>query len=116
MAQETIIKVKDIDIDVITKNIKNIHIAVYPPDARVRISAPQNYSIATIKDFALSKLTWIKDNIEVIKKQKRVEPKDYVSGESHYLFGRRLLLVRKGCKETGLRYYKDVRSEYERHT
>lgn len=89
MAQATIIKVKDIDIDVVTKNIKNIHIAVYPPDARVRISAPQNYNIATIRDFALSKLTWIKDNIEIIKNQKRIEPKDYVSGESHYLFGRR---------------------------
>lgn len=83
------VKVKDINIDVVKKNIKNIHLAVYPPNAEVKISAPKDYDIETIKHFAISKLSWIKNNIEVIQKQKRIEPKDYVSGESHYLFGRR---------------------------
>ena len=89
MTEKTVVRIKDIDIDVIKKDIKNIHLSVYPPNAEVRISAPESYDIDTIRHFAISKLSWIKDNIEIIQKQKRIEPKDYVSGESHYLFGRR---------------------------
>lgn len=91
MTEKTVVKVKDINIDVVKKNIKNIHLAVYPPDATVKISAPQNYDIETIKHFAISKLPWIRSSIKVIQNQKRIEPKDYVSGESHYLFGRRYM-------------------------
>lgn len=89
MTEKTVVKVKDINIDVIKKDIKNIHLAVYPPNADVRISAPKDYDIDTIRHFAISKLSWIRSNIEAIQKQKRIEPKDYVSGESHYLFGKR---------------------------
>lgn len=89
MAEKTVVRIKDIDINVVKKDIKNIHLAVYPPDAEVKISAPESYDIETIRHFAISKISWIKDNIKIIQRQKRIEPKDYVSGESHYLFGRR---------------------------
>ena len=89
MTNTTVLQVNEVDIDVIKKNIKNIHLAVYPPDARVRISAPFSYDDETIKLFAVSKWAWIKDNIETIKNQTRIPSKDYISGESHYLFGKR---------------------------
>lgn len=92
MTSTKVLQVNDIDIDVVKKNIKNIHLAVYPPDARVRISAPFGYNDETIKLFAVSKWAWIKDNIETIKNQTRIPPKDYVTGESHYLFGKRYML------------------------
>lgn len=92
MTSTKVLQVNNVDIDVIKKDIKNIHLAVYPPDARVRISAPFSYDDETIKLFAVSKWGWIKDNIEVIKNQTRIPPKDYISGESHYLFGKRYML------------------------
>lgn len=92
MSSEKVLQVNNIKIDVIKKNIKNIHLAVYPPDARVRISAPYSYDDETIKLFAISKWSWIKDNIDVIKRQIRIPPKEYISGESHYLFGKRYML------------------------
>ena len=92
MTNTTVLQVNDVNIDVIKKDIKNIHLAVYPPDARVKISAPFGYDDETIKLFAVSKWAWIKDNIEVIKKQVRAPQRDYVSGESHYLFGKRYKL------------------------
>ena len=64
MQEKTVVRIKDIDIDVIKKNIKNIHLAVYPPNANVKISAPENYDIETIRHFAISKLSWIKNNIK----------------------------------------------------
>lgn len=92
MTNTTVLQVNNVDIDVVKKNIKNIHLAVYPPDAKVRISAPFGYDDETIKLFAVSKWAWIKDNIETVKNQTRIPPKDYISGESHYLFGKRYML------------------------
>ena len=92
MNSAKVLQVNNIKIDVIKKDIKNIHLAVYPPDARVRISAPCSYDDETIKLFAVSKWSWIKNNIEAIKKQTRIPPKEYISGESHYLFGKRYML------------------------
>lgn len=89
MIDAKVLQVNNTEIDVIRKNIKNIHLAVYPPDARVRISAPLSYDDETIRLFAVSKWAWIKDNIEIVKKQTRIPPKEYISGESHYLFGKR---------------------------
>ena len=47
------------------------------------------YDEETIKLFAVSKWGWIKDNIAIVQKQKRIALKEYISGESHYLFGKR---------------------------
>lgn len=92
MTNTKVLQVNNVDIDVVKKNIKNIHLAVYPPDARVKISAPLGYDDETIKLFAVSKWAWIKDNVEVIKKQTRIPEREYISGESHYLFGKRYML------------------------
>lgn len=89
MIDTKVLQVNNIEIDVVRKNIKNIHLAVYPPNARVKISAPSEYDDETIKLFAVSKWGWIKDNIDIVKKQTRIPPKEYISGESHYLFGKR---------------------------
>lgn len=57
---ETHLELGDIAVDVILKNIKNIHLSVYPPAGRVRISAPLHMKLDTIRVFAISKLGWIK--------------------------------------------------------
>lgn len=101
MTNSTVLEINHVSINVVRKDIKNIHLAVYPPDANVRISAPKRYDNETIKLFAISKWGWIKDSIEVIKNQNRIPPKEYVSGESHYLFGKRYMLkVVRGNKSS----------------
>jgi predicted metal-dependent hydrolase len=47
-------------VDVVRKDIKNVHLSVYPPTGRVRISAPRRMSLDIIRVFAISKLDWIK--------------------------------------------------------
>ena len=47
-------------VDVVKKDIKNVHLSVYPPTGKVRISAPLHMSLDTIRVFAISKLGWIK--------------------------------------------------------
>ncbi len=60
----TQIELGEITVDVIQKDIKNIHLSVYPPAGSVRISAPLRMDLATIRVFALAKLGWIKTQLD----------------------------------------------------
>ena len=86
------IKLRDIAVDVILKNIKNVHLSVYPPTGRVRISAPKRMSMNTIRVFAISKLDWIKKQQTRIREQQRESRREYVDRETHYVWGKRCLL------------------------
>jgi predicted metal-dependent hydrolase len=86
------ITIRDITIDVIKKDIKNLHLAVYPPTGRVRIATPLNIDDEQIRLFAVSKLGWIKKHRKNFDNQSRETKREYVSGESHYFQGRRYLL------------------------
>jgi predicted metal-dependent hydrolase len=86
------IQLGDITVDVIRKDIKNIHLSVYPPTGRVRISAPSRMELETIRVFAVSKLGWIKRQQQKLLEQEREEPREYLDRESHYVWGKRYLL------------------------
>jgi predicted metal-dependent hydrolase len=86
------ITVSNITIDVVRKDINNLHLAVYPPTGRVRIATPLNIDDEAIRLFAVSKLGWIKKHRKSFASQQRETKREYVSGESHYVDGRRYLL------------------------
>jgi len=82
----------DIKVEVVKKDIKNIHLSVYPPAGRVRISAPSRMSLDTIRIFVISKLGWIKQQQQKFQSQARETPREYLDRESHYVWGKRYLL------------------------
>ena len=84
--------INEIKIDVIRKDIRNIHLAVYPPTGRVRISAPLTTSDDFIRLFAASKIGWIKRHQRKFESQARISPREYKQRESHYFQGKRYLL------------------------
>lgn len=86
------INLGDICIDVIRKDIKNVHLSVHPPTGRVRISAPSRINLDSLRVFAISKLSWIKKHKNKYLNQKREAPREYISRESHYFLGKRHLL------------------------
>jgi predicted metal-dependent hydrolase len=88
----TQIKLGDIAVDIVQKDIKNIHLSVYPPTGKVRISAPLRMDIDTIRVFAITKLGWIKSQQEKLREQARETPREYLDRESHYLWGKRYVL------------------------
>lgn len=87
------IELGDITVDVVLKDIKNVHLSVYPPTGRVRISAPKRMSLDTIRVFAISKLDWIKQQQTKLREQERETPREYLERESHYVWGKRYLLT-----------------------
>ncbi|MFP4460296.1 MAG: M48 family metallopeptidase [Candidatus Zixiibacteriota bacterium] len=86
------ISISGINIDIVRKEIKNLHLAVYPPNGRVRISAPEHTSDETIRLAIINRISWIKKQQEAMAKQERQTKRDMVSGESHYFKGQRYLL------------------------
>lgn len=86
------INLGEIVVDVVKKDIKNIHLSVYPPTGRVRISAPLRMDTDTIRVFAITKLGWIKRQQKKLSGQEREMPREYLERESHYAWGKRYLL------------------------
>lgn len=79
-------------LDVVRKDIQNIHLSVYPPTGRVRLAAPARMKLDTIRLFAISKLGWIKQQQRKLREQERESLREYIDRESHYVWGRRVLL------------------------
>lgn len=94
------IDVGGIPIDVVFKNIKNVHLSVHPPTGRVRISAPTRTQLDTLRVYAISKINWIKKHQQKFQEQERETRREYLDRESHYVWGKRYLLKVKEEKRT----------------
>lgn len=78
-----------IDMEIIKKtNLKNLYIRVLPPDGQVRVSAPTNCPDEEIRNFVLKRIPDLNKVITKFKNQPRQSKREYVSGESHYLWGK----------------------------
>lgn len=91
LAAEETIDLGGMEAEVVLKEIKNIHLSVYPPDGAVRISAPKRMKLEAIRAFALSRLGWIRGEQRKLRGQEREFPREYRERESHYVWGRRYL-------------------------
>lgn len=78
--------------EVVRKDIKNLHLGVYPPNGRVRVAAPLRVSDSAVRLAVVSKLGWIKRQQAGFASQERESEREMVSGESHYYLGRRFRL------------------------
>lgn len=87
-----VITVAEIDVEIIRKNIKNLHLAVYPPEGHVRIAVPNNITEDNVRLAIVSRLAWIKRQQLNLLNQPRQSEREFVSGESHYFRGQRYLL------------------------
>jgi predicted metal-dependent hydrolase len=86
------IEVNGLAVDVVRKDIKNLHLAVYPPNGRVRVAAPLLVNDEAVRMAVITKLGWIKRQQTKFKYQVREPKHQYVDGESHYFAGTRYLL------------------------
>ncbi len=79
-------------VQTIKKDIKNMHLGVYPPQGRIRVAAPLKMTDESIRLFVVSKIPWIKKQKKNFENQQRLTQREFVTGESHYYFGKRYLL------------------------
>jgi len=88
-----IIELGDISISVTRKDIKNVHLSVHPPEGRVTLVAPRSTRIEVARAYAISRLGWIREQQSKLEAQAREAPRQFVERESHYVWGRRYLMV-----------------------
>ena len=86
------LRIGEIEVDVVFKDVKNVHLSVYPPNGHVRITAPQRMSADTVRVFAISKIDWIRRQQRKLRVQERETPREYLERESHFVWGKRYLL------------------------
>ena len=86
------IMVNGIAVEVVRKDIKNLHLGVYPPLGRVRVAAPLVVSDEAVRLAVIDKLGWIKRQQAQFARQPRQSEREMVNGESHYFLGRRYRL------------------------
>lgn len=97
--------VNGIEVQVIRKDIKNLHLAVYPPDGRVRVAVPNHVTDDNVRLAIVDKLSWIKKQQQDFINQLRQSERQYISGECHYVFGKRCrfeLIERQGKHQVQL--------------
>jgi hypothetical protein len=86
------IRVSGLAVQVVRKDIKNLHLGVYPPNGRVRVAAPLAVSDEAVRLAVIGKLGWIKRQQAKFEAQPRQSAREMISGESHYFLGQRYRL------------------------
>jgi predicted metal-dependent hydrolase len=96
-----VIRVADLDVDVVRKDIKNLHLGVYPPFGRVRVAAPSALDDEAVRLAVVARLPWIRKRRKQMQTQERQTRREMVDGETHYSWGRkyRLHVVEDGARE-----------------
>ena len=84
--------ISDIPIEICKKDIKNMHLYVKPPDGKVSVSAPLNMSDDAIERFVRTKFSWIRKQIGKYDEQLRQTEREYVSGETFFVWGKQYYL------------------------
>jgi predicted metal-dependent hydrolase len=86
------IEVVNQKVEVVFKDIKNLHLAVYPPTGRVRVAAPLRLDLGAVRLAVISRLGWIRRQQARLQVQERQSAREFVTGETHYFLGRRYQL------------------------
>jgi predicted metal-dependent hydrolase len=86
------VTIQGLRVEIVRKDIKNLHLGVYPPDGRVRVAAPALVSDDAVRRAVIGKLGWIKRQRAGFEAQPRQSEREMVDGESHYFLGRRYRL------------------------
>ena len=92
--------ISGINVQIVRKAIKNLHLAVYPPDGRVRVAVPEHITDDNVRLAVIEKLGWIKKQQKDFQEQARQSERRFISGECHYFLGKayRLELIERNQK------------------
>ncbi len=93
------VSISGIDVQVNKKNIKNMHLSVKPPLGNVVVSAPLLMTQKSIENFVRLNIDWIKKQQVKFINQPRMTERQYVSGETYYIWGKQFFLEFKSAQK-----------------
>lgn len=92
ITKRKVLRIQDEAVEVVRKDIKHLHLAVYPPNGQVRVSAPLRVGDEAVRLAVISRIGWIHRRRAGFVRQFRQSAREMVSGESHYVAGQRYRL------------------------
>ena len=94
MSTETrFVEISGMQVELVRKDIKNLHLGVYPPEGRVRVAVPLALSDDAARLAVIGRLGWIRRQQAKFQAQPRQSAREMLQGESHYYLGRRYRLA-----------------------
>src|SRR3989338_2690444 len=87
-----LLQIGAMEVLVIRKPIKNLHLSVLPPHGKIRVASPLQMKDDAIRTLVATRIPWIRRQQNKFAGQERQTPRRYISGESHYFFGNRYRL------------------------
>ena len=76
------IQIGDISIAVTRKDIKNVHLSVHPPEGRVTLAAPKETRLEVARAYAITRLSWIREQQEKLRGQARETPREFIERDT----------------------------------
>ncbi|MEI8104003.1 MAG: SprT family zinc-dependent metalloprotease [Candidatus Moraniibacteriota bacterium] len=92
MSTNSYLQLGSVEALVVRKAVKNLHLSILPPTGTVRVTAPESMKDDAIRTLLVMRLPWIKKRQAEFTGQNRQTKRKYLSGESHYFFGKRYRL------------------------
>ena len=77
----TQLSINGLNVEVVRKSIKNLHLGVYPPAGRVRVAAPSSMTDDAVRLAVVNRLSWIKKQQAQFESQPRQSEREVVTGE-----------------------------------
>jgi len=87
-----LLQIGTLEVLLIRKPIKNLHLSVLPPDGKIRVSSPMRMKDDAIRTLIATRIPWIRKQRAKFAEQPRQTPREFVSGEDHYFLGQRYRL------------------------
>jgi len=91
--KSSFIEVAGIQVEVVRKVIRHLHITVYPPDGRVRLAVPFWVGEEAIRLAVIERLAWIKGHREKFASQVRPPEREMAERETHWFQGKKYSLA-----------------------
>ena len=92
MSTEHHIEIGGLHVEVVRRDIKNLHVGVYPPNGRVRVAAPLRLGDEAVRLALVARLGWINRQRRDFQAQERQSEREMTNGETHYVSGQRCRL------------------------
>ncbi len=107
-ARHSRLDIDGIAVEVTRRNIRNLHLRVYPPDGRVCVSAPRDAGDGEVQRLVRGNLQWIRSVRARLAAQPAAAMRAFRSGETHHYLGRACpLLVHEGANRQGASLHED---------
>lgn len=94
-SRSTVVRLAGHEVELVRRRVKRVTLRVYPPDGRVRLTAPARATLRDLADLVSERSAWIEEHRRRFAELAAGGAARYLPGETHYLRGVAYALARQ---------------------